>query len=584
MADEVEKIIIEVEEKGVKDTDRAMDSLNDTLAENSEANEEASESQEQYNRTLTDNIKDVRIFGVSLNSLSASFKATTGAIRASTSGLKLFKVALAATGIGLLVIALGSLVVFFTRSQEGADKLSKILGVIGAVINVILDRISDFGGGLVKLFSGDIMGGLRDMRNAFTGIGDAIGENIQRANDYQAALIRIRDANIILTVEFAKTNQRIAQAREASNDLNNTLLDRIEFTKVALRQQENLANAQIGFLKIQAANLKANLESSKTRSEDLQEIADLEAEIINKETQRALASIRIRNRLQVLEKEQIKERAEALEEFREGQAIAQAESDQADAERRQNVTAERLESEQITANGILDINVDLAEKLRVIQELNEKNQKASAQATKDFHILQNEAIADSAQALFGGLAALAGQNSAFGKASAIAEAIINTFKGVTAVLGDATLPTIAKAAFVAATIAQGLASVRRIQSTPLPQVQTVESVFAEGGMIRGASHNSPAGGVRVLAEGGEFIMNKKAMGLPGVAGLMESINALGSSGKSAPGVFAHGGFVPSNLQQLHLESAIQSQRSVLVVEDFTAEVNTIQVSEELSSL
>ena len=103
-------------------------------------------------------------------------------------------------------------------------------------------------------------------------------------------------------------------------------------------------------------------------------------------------------------------------------------------------------------------------------------------------------------------------------------------------------------------------------------------------MINGASHNSPAGGVRILAEGGEFVMNKKSMALPGVAGLMESINSLGASGASRGGVFAQGGYVPSNLEQLNLEAAIQAQRPVLVVEDFFSEVNSIQVTEELSSL
>ena len=74
------------------------------------------------------------------------------------------------------------------------------------------------------------------------------------------------------------------------------------------------------------------------------------------------------------------------------------------------------------------------------------------------------------------------------------------------------------------------------------------------------------------------------MALPGVAGLMESINALGVTGMSSPGIFAQGGYVPSNLEQLNLERAIQEQRPILVVEDFTSEVNTIQVSENLSRL
>ena len=103
---DVEKIIIEVEQKGIQEADSAMESLTGSIKENEDALEDNKEEQEDYNRTLTDSIKDVRIFGISMNSLGASFKAATLLIKGSTSGLKLFKIALAATGIGLLVIAL----------------------------------------------------------------------------------------------------------------------------------------------------------------------------------------------------------------------------------------------------------------------------------------------------------------------------------------------------------------------------------------------------------------------------------------------------------------------------------------------
>jgi len=58
---------------------------------------------------------------------------------------KTLRGAFAATGIGLLVIALGSLVAFFTKTQKGVDLLDQAMAGLGAAVDVIIDRISGFG-------------------------------------------------------------------------------------------------------------------------------------------------------------------------------------------------------------------------------------------------------------------------------------------------------------------------------------------------------------------------------------------------------------------------------------------------------
>ena len=72
--------------------------------------------------------------------LVTGFKNGIKGIRNAVKGFKFLKVAIAATGVGLLVVALGSLVSFFTKTQRGADKLSQAMKGIGAVVDVLLDR------------------------------------------------------------------------------------------------------------------------------------------------------------------------------------------------------------------------------------------------------------------------------------------------------------------------------------------------------------------------------------------------------------------------------------------------------------
>lgn len=122
---------------------------------------------------------------------------------------------------------------------------------------------------------------------------------------------------------------------------------------------------------------------------------------------------------------------------------------------------------------------------------------------------------------------VAGEQSAVGKAAAVAETTINTYQSATAaykamvgipVVGP-TLATIAAGLAVAG----GLANVAKIVSTP--------TTFAKGGILKGASHAN--GGIPFTidgvggfeAEGGETIINKKSSKMFG--GLLSEINAAG---------------------------------------------------------
>jgi len=82
----------------------------------------------------------------------SGFRNLTGGIKNGVSGLKTFKVALAATGIGLLLVAITSLVTAFKSSEEGANKLSKILAIVGSVTDNLLDVVADLGEKIISAF------------------------------------------------------------------------------------------------------------------------------------------------------------------------------------------------------------------------------------------------------------------------------------------------------------------------------------------------------------------------------------------------------------------------------------------------
>jgi len=87
-------------------------------------------------------------------SLTLAQRAYNLAIGLGSKGLKIFKAALAGTGIGILLVALGALVAFFTRAQDAVDGVSVGMAGLGAAIDVIIDRFSLLGRGIVQVFKG----------------------------------------------------------------------------------------------------------------------------------------------------------------------------------------------------------------------------------------------------------------------------------------------------------------------------------------------------------------------------------------------------------------------------------------------
>lgn len=112
---------------------------------------------------------------------------------------------------------------------------------------------------------------------------------------------------------------------------------------------------------------------------------------------------------------------------------------------------------------------------------------------------------------------LLGQESAAGKAFAVAQATINTYLGASKAIADGGFWGIAQAAIV---IAAGLKQVMSIVKTKEPdtKISTNTQKFAKGGQIYGASHSQGGvtftgdNGQRFEAEGGEnvYILNRKA--------------------------------------------------------------------------
>ena len=74
------------------------------------------------------------------------------AIKGVALGFKSLRFAIAASGIGLLLIALVSIKAAFEGSEEGQNKFAKLMGVIGSVTGNFVDLLANLGEKIISIF------------------------------------------------------------------------------------------------------------------------------------------------------------------------------------------------------------------------------------------------------------------------------------------------------------------------------------------------------------------------------------------------------------------------------------------------
>lgn len=185
--------------------------------------------------------------GVKTEMLAVS-TTTTGWIKV----LKLLKVALLGTGIGVLIVALGSLVSWFTKTQKGVEAANKIMGALGATVNVLIDRAGKLGNALVNLFTGNFKQAGNDAKAIFAGIGDEIVNETKQAWKLAEVLNEIDKKEVMLSMSRAANRAEIEKLKKAADDQTLSIQERIkaaekaaEIEKKDLAVQTELAEARL---------------------------------------------------------------------------------------------------------------------------------------------------------------------------------------------------------------------------------------------------------------------------------------------------------------------------------------------------
>jgi len=503
------------------------------------------------------------------------FNALRGSITTVTKGFNLLRLAVIGTGIGALVILITSLIQSFKRSEEGQNKLTKGLAIMGAVVDNLLDLLADLGTALInfvtspkkyiKEFGEYVKQNITDrievimqlipnlgkaMELVFKGkfaeagkvASDSLLKVVKVFDNITPALERARKAVndfVKETVEEGNKAGAIADARAKADKLSRKLIverakadrDRADLLEKAVNKEEYNLEQRIGFLQeagkleeeitnkeIAVANLRLKAKQQEnalglSKKEDFEEEAQLQAEAIRLETARLTKAKEVTSQIIGLKNEEIAKNNEIKAK---AEADAKIIADAKAKELADDLAFEKLKLESLTAlqnefkirkeneEAVSEMDKlalaeerELARLAKVQEGLDKENilykqaeeekskiigyyatkttelEKSEGKVKKrDEEILQQQKLAIVGDT-FGAIAGILGKNSKLGKASAIAQATMNTYQGITQVFkNETTLPepfgTIQKITSAGTILASGLKAVKSIKSQKLP--------------------------------------------------------------------------------------------------------------------
>ena len=432
----------------------------------------------------------------------SGFKGITKSVGTAIKGFKSLKFAIAATGIGALIIAIAAVGQAFTRSEEGQNKFAKLMGVIGAVTGQFMDAIAGLGDliigafenpkeailGFVNLIKDNIVNRFEGLLELVPQLGKAIGllfegkfgeagktaanavakvslgvedivgktqQAIDKTNEFIQATVeegkiagKIADQRAKadkverdLLVQRAEANRKIAELREiAANKETVTVQERLDAIKEASKVENEITAREIEAAKLRLEAKQAENALGLSTKADLEEEAQLKARVIELETARLNTQKRLT--------------AELTGAIREQAAEEKAIKDQEAAE--EKARKDKLAKEDAER---------LKEKQRLEKEAADKkaaDDKAEAERVAAFEQFKEQSI----QQGIAGATALVGKNSKFGKAIAVANAIRDTYAGANKALAQGGIFGFIGAAGI---IASGLANVKTITSTKDPK-------------------------------------------------------------------------------------------------------------------
>ena len=286
-----------------------------------------------YKEEIQSALAEAGLFNKAQAVMATVQNTVSAATKVATISTKSFGAALIATGIGAIVVVLGSLFAALTKTQEGMDFVAKSTAAVGTFVSSVIDAFAKLGKqiaeNVIPAFVGvkDILVGILTLdfdqvTKGVEGVGNAasnidgikileLGANATKAAkeafQLQENIIALERAEARYGVTIAQNEAKINSLREASRDETLTFKEREDALKQAVQIENEQLEQSLMFAKQRLQIIKAQNSLTKSTEADLQKERDAEIAIAKLEDQSASNRIKLNKELKAIDNQRASE-------------------------------------------------------------------------------------------------------------------------------------------------------------------------------------------------------------------------------------------------------------------------------------
>ena len=429
-------------------------------------------------------------------------KFVTGA-KSGIGAMQGLRVAVAATGIGLLLIAVTSLAAFFTKTEKGAQALRVIFAGLGAVVDELTDIFVSIGEAIFDAFSNpqatvekliktigkfldDPIQAFKDLKDAAVDFGEALVNDTKAAIALEESLNKLKVAERELGIARSESRSKIEELKSIGQDVANSAEVRVNALQKAAELEGKLLEKELVIAK---EKLRITKEANKQSSSDedaIQAEADAQIRVNELISQSVTRQREVNNQLSGLRKQEADKAKAELEVLNDAQLTStnreikavedkyielfrlakKYNQDIAVLEENRLIELQRLQGEEVATRTIAagQIERNIAGTLKTNTKVFQVQEKAKTGIGKE----EQTARLNVVRGALGAVSALVGQENAAGKAIAVAATTIDTIRGAVSAFAQTPGDIVIKSLAAATAAAFGLKSIKQILSTKIP--------------------------------------------------------------------------------------------------------------------
>lgn len=312
-----------------------LDRNNDLIRENSDSYTKQKINIGNYSDSVKDAFSGLGLFDTQTNKLIATFKLLPGVLKAGKTGVVSLKAALISSGIGAIVVALGTAFMAIRnaikRNEESASALTSAFAPLKGMINTVKDALVPLGDLLIN----GIAKGLESIQGLFLKTLDSISKGLARlmflkkaaeikefsdrlregaaeASEFSDAQDRLRRNTRGNEVAIAGLRRESERLKVIRDDEQSSLKERLEANKRVFELEGMMTTLKKQNLEEEIALVELQISQEGRKTELLDKLAQLNANLVDIEQQGDALRRRATRRQNALIRQGNQEREEQL--------------------------------------------------------------------------------------------------------------------------------------------------------------------------------------------------------------------------------------------------------------------------------